>query len=70
MRQYLIAALIALTTVFTGCCEHKFEVREIETPQSNGTVARDYARIDVTDGTMCSLHEAFWLNGAFVEPCN
>lgn len=50
--------------------EHVYRVQVIDTPQMNGTVAHDYARVDMTDGTMCSLHEAFWLNGAFVDPCN
>jgi hypothetical protein len=50
--------------------EHVYKVQVIDTPQSNGTVAHDYARVDMTDGTMCSLHGKFWLNGEFVNPCD
>ena len=69
IRQYAVAILIAVTSLFTGCAQHQYRVQMIDSPQSNGSVAHDYARVDLTEGTMCGLHGAFWFNGDMVQSC-
>ena len=68
MRQTLLAIAIALTTIFTGCT-HQYVVQDCQTPQSNGTIAHDYARVDLTTGTMCGVQGPFWYNDAMVPSC-
>lgn len=63
----LVAMLIAAGMFFYH--PHTYVVQRIDTPQADGSVAHDYARVDVDAGTMCSLHESFYFNGSFVEPC-
>jgi hypothetical protein len=69
IQTAIVAFAIALTTLFTGCTR-QYTIIDVKTPQSDGTIAHDYARVDLASGTMCSLHGAFWLNGAFVQSCN
>lgn len=63
----LVAMLIAAGMFFYH--PRTYVVQRIDTPQADGSVAHDYARVDVDAGTMCSLHESFYFNGSFVEPC-
>ena len=76
----MIRAAILVTFVFVGGimvgwgmrgdAAHQYVVQDIQTPQTTGPVAHDYARVDLTDGTMCSLNDGFTiLYGAYVPSC-
>ena len=69
MKLILILALIigGWLLLKPSPCEYRIQV--IDTPQTNGTVAHDYARVSMTDGTMCGLHGEFWYNNSLVDSC-
>ena len=51
---------------------HQYALQVIDIPQGylpDASVKHNYVRIDLTDGTMCSLTTAFELNGKPVQPC-
>jgi hypothetical protein len=74
----MIKAAILITLVFIGGIvvgrhmdeTHQYVVQDIVTPQTTGPAAHDYARVDLTTGTMCSLNDGFTiLYGGYVPPC-
>jgi hypothetical protein len=69
MKNSLVLMTLMLVTLI-GCSSHQYAVLDIQTPQSNGSVAHDYARVDLTAGTMCSLEsQPIWHNNELIQPC-
>jgi hypothetical protein len=71
MRYLLLLILAMGIVVYVHHTEQpQYVIQRIDTPQMFGApTVHDYARVDLTHGTMCSLGDSFWYNGAFVSPC-
>jgi len=69
MKTLLVVVVIVLAVIEYNRPEHRYAVITISTPQSDGSTAHDTARVNLDNGTLCSLHDAFWYQNSFVEPC-
>ena len=69
MKSCLLILVALAVIVWMLYPRHEYAIRQIDTPQADGSVAHDFARVNLETGTMCSVHEPFWFEGSFVESC-